>query len=270
MNFYKHHLGDYDAATSHLSWMEDAAYRRLIGVYYRTEKPIPHEDRHRLVRARTAREKEVVDIVLGEFFIKDGCAWRNKRCDEEIEQYQAQANTNRRIARDRPSTKRSRTVVESSQDRAPNHKPEPLTTNQEVISTTIAQSIFPICAGMARALCEKGVKIRSDDPHLSRWVDEGVTIEKALQAVALARNRKPEPEPIYPAYLDAIVRDKRTPAGKEAKPWFLSAAGITAKGGELGIEAGGDFQDFRARVYAAAGVTAEDVSKAQAHWRAAT
>jgi uncharacterized protein YdaU (DUF1376 family) len=45
VNFYKHHLGDYDAATAHLSWDEDQAYTRLLRLYYRTEKPIP--DRHR-------------------------------------------------------------------------------------------------------------------------------------------------------------------------------------------------------------------------------
>ena len=30
MNYYEHHIGDYDADISHLSWAEDMAYTRLI------------------------------------------------------------------------------------------------------------------------------------------------------------------------------------------------------------------------------------------------
>lgn len=45
MNYYPFHIGDYASATRHLSWDEDAAYRRLLDLYYTTEKPIPLDER---------------------------------------------------------------------------------------------------------------------------------------------------------------------------------------------------------------------------------
>ena len=41
MNYYRHHIGDYDANTAHLTWLEDMAYTRLMRLYYRREQPIP-------------------------------------------------------------------------------------------------------------------------------------------------------------------------------------------------------------------------------------
>lgn len=103
MNFYKHHLGDYEAATAHLSWDEDCAYSRLMRLYYRREKPLPDDVKeiYRLVRAASKPQRIAVDRVLAEFFTKGPDGFRNKRCEEEIAAYQAQASTNRRIARER-------------------------------------------------------------------------------------------------------------------------------------------------------------------------
>lgn len=133
MNFYKHHLGDYDGATAHLTWIEDMAYTRLIRSYYRREKGFADEiEACRLVRATGRAEKAAVKIVLSEFFKPESDGWHNKRCDEEIAAYQAQASTNRRIARQRSSNASlNDSLNDSVQNRAPNHKPEPRTINQE-------------------------------------------------------------------------------------------------------------------------------------------
>lgn len=87
MNFYKHHIGDYAQATGHLSFVEDAAYSRLIRKYYAEEKPLPIEVKavQRLIGARTKEEKQAVEDVLQEFFSKEHDGWHNKRCDAEIE-----------------------------------------------------------------------------------------------------------------------------------------------------------------------------------------
>lgn len=136
MNFYKHHLGDYDGATAHLSWEEDMAYTRLLRAYYRRERSIPQEEAHRLVRATSKAQREAVDAVLGEFFERREDGWHNKRADEEITAYQSQATTNRRIARERTV---QRSVHESSTKGPPNQ--EPRTINQkavEVVSSSIS------------------------------------------------------------------------------------------------------------------------------------
>lgn len=115
MNFYKHHLGDYAAATSHLSWDEDCAYRRLLDGYYKREAAIPADvkDACRLVRASTPVQRRCVQAVLSEFFTLLPDGWHQKRCDEEIGAATAQAETNRRIAEKREADKRARIEHES-------------------------------------------------------------------------------------------------------------------------------------------------------------
>ena len=89
MNYYEHHIGDYAEATSHLSFIEDAAYSRLIRKYYSSEKPLPVDMKavQRLVGARTEEEREAVSTVLDEFFTLQDDGWHNQRCDEEIARY---------------------------------------------------------------------------------------------------------------------------------------------------------------------------------------
>jgi len=90
VNYYEHHLGDYDGATAHLSWLEDCAYRRLICLYYRNEVALPSDLKQvcRLARAASKQERDAVAQVLGEFFVLEEDGWHHKRCDEEIRRYQ--------------------------------------------------------------------------------------------------------------------------------------------------------------------------------------
>ena len=86
MNYYPFHIGDYVSATRHLSWEEDAAYRRLLDTYYMTEKPLPADLRAvcRLVLATTESQREAVAVVLEEFFESTPEGWINTRADQEI------------------------------------------------------------------------------------------------------------------------------------------------------------------------------------------
>jgi uncharacterized protein YdaU (DUF1376 family) len=86
LNYYPFHIGDYVSATRHLSWEEDAAFRRLLDTYYTTEKPIPADMRQacRLVMAQTDSQREAVQTVLAEFFEATELGWINKRADAEI------------------------------------------------------------------------------------------------------------------------------------------------------------------------------------------
>jgi uncharacterized protein YdaU (DUF1376 family) len=87
VNYYPFHIGDYLSATRHLSWEEDAAYRRLLDTYYTNEKPLPVELRAvcRLVLAQTDAQREAVEVVLNEFFELTPDGWINHRADSEIE-----------------------------------------------------------------------------------------------------------------------------------------------------------------------------------------
>jgi uncharacterized protein YdaU (DUF1376 family) len=90
MNYFELHIGDYAEATAHLTFVEDAAYIRLLRKYYATEKPLPADLKavQRLVGARSKEEKNAVQAVLEEFFSLQGDGWHNARCDAEIAKFQ--------------------------------------------------------------------------------------------------------------------------------------------------------------------------------------
>ena len=70
MNYYPHHIGDFNNATRHLTRVERALYRDLIELYYDSEQPLTG-DVNRLCRkviAVTDDEKQALDYVLSEFF----------------------------------------------------------------------------------------------------------------------------------------------------------------------------------------------------------
>jgi uncharacterized protein YdaU (DUF1376 family) len=134
VNFYKHHLGDYDGATAHLDWFEDMAYTRLLRAYYRRESPIPLDvgAACRLVRAASPAQRKAVETVLAEFFERKEDGWYNKRADEEITAYQRQASTNRRIARERSSNEPCNEPSDGSSTKGiPNQEPDTRTRSQE-------------------------------------------------------------------------------------------------------------------------------------------
>ena len=97
MNYYPHHIGDYCKDTVHLTLLEDGAYRRMLDVYYATERPLPVSQQaiYRLVRAKTLAEKQAVDIILGEFFLESPLGWRNVRADLEIQRAREDGEANK-------------------------------------------------------------------------------------------------------------------------------------------------------------------------------
>ena len=89
MNYYEHHIGDYDQATAHLTAVEDGIYCRLLRKYYATERALTADIQalQRLVRAREPEERAAVETVLNEFFVLEDDGWHQKRCDEDIARY---------------------------------------------------------------------------------------------------------------------------------------------------------------------------------------
>jgi uncharacterized protein YdaU (DUF1376 family) len=128
MNFYKHHIGDYDADTAHLTWDEDMAYTRMMRAYYRREKPLPAEikDVCRLVRATTRTQKEAVETVLNEFFTIEDDGWHQKRCDEELSVANEKADQNRQNGKKggRPRKVAKPEITDSVSDSKPKENPD--------------------------------------------------------------------------------------------------------------------------------------------------
>jgi len=93
MHYYQFNIGDYRAATAHLSNQEDLAYRRLLDMYYDTEKQIPLETEW--VAKRLRLDAKVVKAVLQDMFKLTETGWHHGRCETVIEQYHAMAEKNR-------------------------------------------------------------------------------------------------------------------------------------------------------------------------------
>jgi len=102
MNWYKFHLGDYITQTAHLSDAEDLCYRRLLDLYYMTEKPL--QANIEWLAKRTRLDTDIVEFVVNDYFELREDGYHNNRCDEEIAKYQAQVSTNKELAK-RPRTR---------------------------------------------------------------------------------------------------------------------------------------------------------------------
>lgn len=155
MNYYEHHLGDYAQATAHLSFVEDAAYSRLIRKYYAQEKPLPVDlaATQRLVGARTKEEKDAVETVLAEFFELRDTGWHNKRCDEEVERYldkqlkakrSANARWNRELQHSDGNANAMRTQCEGNADGMLTRHQTPDTNHQTPSSSTKKRKTGPV------------------------------------------------------------------------------------------------------------------------------
>ena len=85
MHYYSFHIGDYRAATAHLTNEEDLAYRRLIDMYYDTELPIPTD--LVWVARRLRVSIDAVRSVLEDMFYLTDAGWDNERCSLELKAY---------------------------------------------------------------------------------------------------------------------------------------------------------------------------------------
>ena len=133
MNFYPFHIGDYISHTSHLSDLEDLAYRRMMDLYYQLEKPF-HQSLDIARKIKSTRA--IVDQLLPEFFEwnEEDKSWHNKRADEEISKYHAKADSARnanRIKSEKITVMKSALKSETYQNVTKNQ--EPITINHKPI-----------------------------------------------------------------------------------------------------------------------------------------
>lgn len=124
MIWYKFHLGDYITHTMHLSDAEDLAYRRLLDLYYMSERPIPLDTES--VSRRIRLDLDITESVLKEFFEHTEEGYRNHRCDVEITKYQHQVATNTLLGKrggrpkkteSEPNQNRTETLTEEEKEK---------------------------------------------------------------------------------------------------------------------------------------------------------
>ncbi len=126
MHWYKHHLGDYETRTRHLSLGEHGAYRLLMDAYYATEQPLPLDIDIicKIIRVSKRAEKRHVLSVIRAFFEQDLDGYRHKRIDSEIAVYREKALINKGNAKRLAKRNGGESHSESlSQPVTNNHKP---------------------------------------------------------------------------------------------------------------------------------------------------
>lgn len=166
MFYYQFNIGDYIKHTSHLSPLEDIAYRRLLDSYYDTEKPIPNNIP--LVSRKLRIDADTVEIVLLEFFEKTEEGYRNKRVDVEIEAYHAFLDKQKAngIKGGRPKNKPTANppLSQAEPKITLNTNREPLNEKQQLSTSTktktVAQSACNRPEGVLESLWEDFVTLR--------------------------------------------------------------------------------------------------------------
>ncbi|MDY0105298.1 MAG: YdaU family protein [Giesbergeria sp.] len=125
MNHYPHHIGDFNSATRHLTFVERALYRELLDLYYDTERPLNAEVSKlaRRVLANTEELREALVVVLEEFFVLADDGWHNDRCDREIASFHSKQEQQSRAGR-ASAAKRTGGKPPDKGDAAPSN-PEP-------------------------------------------------------------------------------------------------------------------------------------------------
>lgn len=128
MHYYSFHIGDYRAATAHLSNEEDLAFRRLLDMYYDTEEPIPLDTQW--VARRLRVDIDTLVTVLNDMFVHTENGWKHSRCDAEIAHYHELAQRNRENGKKGGRPKKPSGLPVESQTKPK----ETLTSNQEPIT----------------------------------------------------------------------------------------------------------------------------------------
>ncbi|GJH22463.1 hypothetical protein CBA19CS22_37995 [Caballeronia novacaledonica] len=101
MNYYQHHIGDFNSGTVRMPQLARWLYRDMIEVYYDTEKPLPadFEVLCMSIGAVGEDQRTAVKMVLTlKFQLRDDGYW-HERCDAEIAKYHANADTARENGR---------------------------------------------------------------------------------------------------------------------------------------------------------------------------
>jgi len=156
MHYYKRNLGDYYKKASRLTMLQHGAFNLLIDACYDRERFPTKIEAIDWSWASSKQEIQAVEFILKRFFILKDNVYFQKRIEDELNKYQKNSVTNKKIAieretkrkemstdRDENSTKRERTVDEPCTDlhdtctelheASPNQ--EPLTKNQEPLNT---------------------------------------------------------------------------------------------------------------------------------------
>ena len=173
MIWYKFHLGDYITHTTHLSDAEDLAYRRLLDLYYISEKQIPLNTES--VSRKIRIDLDIVETVLAEFFERTDEGYFNSRCDAEIARYNKQVETNRSLGKMGGRPKKTESVPKRNPKLTLKEEDKDINTLSSVAPTTSRFNDFwsawpPSKRKVAKTACEAKWKRQALDPFADKII----------------------------------------------------------------------------------------------------
>lgn len=173
MIWYKFHLGDYITHTTHLSDAEDLAYRRLLDLYYISEKQIPLNTES--VSRKIRIDLDIVETVLGEFFERTDEGYFNSRCDAEIARYNKQVETNRSLGKMGGRPKKTESVTKRNPKLTLKEEDKDINTLSSVAPTTSRFNDFwsawpPSKRKVAKTACEAKWKRQALDAFADKII----------------------------------------------------------------------------------------------------
>ena len=228
MNYYSFHIGDYASHTRGLSLIEDLAYRRILDLYYLSEKPLIGEYDIVARKIGMAEYAEQIEYVLITFFDHTPDGFINKRADEEIAKYHAKQEQAVKAGK-------------ASAEKRFNTRSAPVqpTNNQEPITKNHIKDITPV--GVSDLVFNDYLKIRKAQkkpwtPTAQKLMENeakkaGISLQDAME-MCCARG--------WVGFKAEWANSQNSVSKKEDdKSWMFSNEGIVAKANELGLRSEG-------------------------------
>lgn len=187
MHYFKLNIGDYAKKAGRLSMLQHGSYTLLMQSCYDREQFPTLEEAIEWTWASTTEEIEAVTFVLRKFFVLEDGVYVQKRIQEEIAEYHAKSETNKRIAAERETkrkeniTKRARNVDDTSSggDASPPNQ-EPITNNHKPVTKNTSAIAPP--DGVSLSVWTDFVQLRRDKKaKLTQTAIDGIASE-ALKA----------------------------------------------------------------------------------------
>ena len=196
MHYYQFNIGDYAKSTKHLTLLEDLAYRRLLDIYYDTEKPLNSNVKQLARIAGMSAYTEEVSNVLGDFFTETEEGFTQKKAACEIEAYKAKAGTARvngklggRPKKTQEEPKKTQSVNSANPEETGlkgNYKPltinqEPLTKNQELVvkdTGTKAKRFMPPTLDQVHFYCNERLNNVDANKFIDHYTSNGWLVGK--------------------------------------------------------------------------------------------
>ena len=124
MHYYQFNIGDYASHTSHLSEMEDLAYRRLLDWYYLHETPISLDIKDVAIRIRMRTHCDCIEFVLREYFDRTESGWVHHRADKEISKTGEKSSKASASAKVRWNKEKDANALQTQSERNATHNTE--------------------------------------------------------------------------------------------------------------------------------------------------